>query len=130
MTEPVRNDDGPDTRLLVKIAQDAAAKAVAEALATGGGGPHDPGMDALIRRVDQLEGDVKGIKGTLERLEPMIVRIDERLNAVCTKEDLGKVAERVAKIEGAVEKLPTTLHLLGFVVAVLGLAGLAKYFSP
>jgi len=60
----------------------------------------------------------------------MIVRIDERLNAVCTKEDLGKVAERVAKIEFAVEKLPTTLHLLGLVLAVLGLAGLATYFSP
>ena len=98
-------------------------------------------MDALIQRADRLEADVKGIKGTLERLEPLIVRMDERLKSLATrdefnatrdtlKDDLRRIGERTARIEGAVERMPTTLQLLGFVLAVLGIAGLAKHFAP
>lgn len=88
----------------------------------GGGGPHDPGMDELVRRVGRHES-------ILDQMTPTLARIDERLRMIATKEDVAKVGERVAKVEGAVGKLPTTLHLLGFVIGVLTLAGLAKFLS-
>lgn len=85
-----------------------------------GGGGHPPVMDDLTRRVDRLET-------ILDQMAPTLARIDERLKYLATKEDVAKVGERVAKVEGAVEKLPTTLHLLGFIVSVLALAGIAKF---
>jgi hypothetical protein len=33
-----------------------------------------------IERLERLEQDVRDIKAVLERLEPMIIRIDERLS--------------------------------------------------
>lgn len=70
----------------------------------------------------------------LDQMVPTLARIDERMKVIATKDDLStvrqdvaKVGERVAKVEGAVDKLPTTLHLLGFVLTVLALAGIAKF---
>ena len=55
----------------------------------GGGGPHDTDMDA---RVGRLEGDMRELKATLGRLEPLIVRLDEQIRAtlphLATKADL------------------------------------------
>lgn len=112
-----------DAALLKRIAENGAK----DALAKHSGGGHPPGMDDLERRVGRLET-------ILDQMVPTLARIDERLKAVATKDDLvgvrqdiSKVGERVAKVEGAVDKLPTTLHLLGFIVSVLALAGIAKF---
>ena len=60
-------------------------------LEPNGGGPHDPGMEA---RVTRLEDDVREIKQVLGRLEPMIVRIDATIQAtlptLATKAELAE----------------------------------------
>lgn len=56
-----------------------------------GGPPHDGGMDDVIRRVGALEGDMKEVKGLLaDKVVPMLVRIDERLNHSATKAELAE----------------------------------------
>jgi predicted nuclease with TOPRIM domain len=87
-------------------------------LASDGGGPHHPDME---QRLAKLESDVGEIKGILIRLEPMLSKIDDRVR---------KVELDVAELKGRVSQLPTTLQLVGFVLAVLGIAGLARYFGP
>lgn len=84
----------------------------------GGDGPHPPDME---QRVAKLETDVGEIKTILMRLEPLLTRMDDRLR---------KVELDVAELKGRVSQLPTTLQLVGFVLAVLGIAGLARYFGP
>lgn len=76
----------------------------------GGGGTFD-GMDA---RVSALEATSK--------------RIEEKLDKLIDK--TSKIEIDVARLDGKVSTLPTTLQLLGFVVAVLAIAGLAKYLAP
>jgi hypothetical protein len=49
--------------------------------------------------------------------------------ALETKGDISSLAERVAKVEGAVERLPTTLQLVGFIIAIFTAAGILKYFG-
>ncbi|WP_412033042.1 hypothetical protein ACLIR7_03665 [Nitratireductor aquimarinus] len=73
-------------------------------LKSGGGDGTFDGMDARIKR---LEDDFREIKG-----------------------DLKTLVKDVAEIKGKVSALPTTLQLIGFVLAVLAIAGLAKYFAP
>jgi hypothetical protein len=48
-------------------------------LAGGGGGPHDPGMEA---RVAALEADMKDVNATLNRLEPKLDKVDDRVRAL------------------------------------------------
>lgn len=38
-------------------------------------------MDDLIRRVSDLEADMKDVKATLARLEVVLVRVDEQLRS-------------------------------------------------
>ncbi len=94
-----------------------------QSIDSGPGGPQPPDMDAMSRRLDRLES-------ALDDIKPMLIRIDERLKATATKDDVAKIAERTAKLEGAVDKLPTTIQLAGFIVAVLALSGAAKYLVP
>ncbi|HYH17969.1 MAG TPA: hypothetical protein VD995_05065 [Azospirillum sp.] len=47
----------------------------------GGGGPHDPGMDDLVRRVDRMEG-------LLDEMKPLLARLDEWLGHLATRADL------------------------------------------
>jgi hypothetical protein len=62
----------------------------------GGGPPHTPDMEA---RVAALEIDVKEVKATLGRLEPVLARIDERTKDMVGKADLVRLDERIGKIE-------------------------------
>lgn len=89
-----------DVTLLQKQLEDEKRKN----LKSGGGDGTFDGMDARIKR---LEDDFREIKG-----------------------DLKTLVKDVAEIKGKVSALPTTLQLIGFVLAVLAIAGLAKYFAP
>lgn len=51
----------------------------------GEGGPHDRGMEG---RVARLEDDMRDIKATLLRLEPMIIRIDAAVPHLATRQEL------------------------------------------
>jgi hypothetical protein len=60
-----------------------------ENLDGGDGGPHDPGMEA---RVARLEGDMSEVKGLLyNQVLPLLHRIDERLNHTATKADVANI---------------------------------------
>jgi hypothetical protein len=67
-------------------------------------------------RLDHLEEDVRDIKATLARLEPMIIRIDATLPHLATKEEL---ADKPGKTY-----LATAIGVL-LVAYAAGLAGLA-----
>jgi hypothetical protein len=75
-------------------------------------------------RLDRLEGDIRGIKAVLGRLEPLVIRIDERLNT-----ELPALRREMATRVELAEK-PGKVFLAGAVGVLLvayaaGLAGLA-----
>lgn len=86
-------------------------------VARGGGGPHNPDMEA---RLAAVEADTREIKGILQRLEPLLGRMDERMR---------KVEVDVAELKGRVSQLPTTIQVIGFVIAVLVAGGVLRYFA-
>jgi hypothetical protein len=67
-------------------------------------------------RLDHLEEDMREIKATLARLEPMIIRIDAQIPHLATKAEL---AEKPGKVY-----LATAIGVL-LVAYAAGLAGLA-----
>jgi hypothetical protein len=75
-----------------------------ETLYSGGGGDTSDPMEA---RVKLLEDDMKEVKSDLKA-----IRVD------------------LAEIKGKLSTMPTTLQLLGFIIAVLAIAGLARVFAP
>jgi hypothetical protein len=102
-----------------------------------GGGGHDGGMDDVLRRVAALEGDVKDIKATLGRFEPMLVRIDERVKDMPSAKEFGEVKGRVmqlptgesfGELKGKLAQVPNWWQLFLFIfTAVGGAVFLAKF---
>jgi hypothetical protein len=74
-------------------------------------------MEARLTRVDDI----------LVRLEPAVGRIDSTVTKV--SECVHKVEIELAELKGRVSQLPTTLQLIGSIVAIFAAAGLLKYFS-
>lgn len=96
---PAANDDRNYDGLFrsfdaVSERREAAARAAG--VAFGGGGPHDPGMDALIKRMDRMES-------VLERLEPKITEIHASMTAtiphLATKAELTALQLEIAHSE-------------------------------
>jgi hypothetical protein len=74
----------------------------------GDGGPHDPGMEA---RVARLEGDMSEVKGLLyNQVLPLLHRIDERLNHTATKADVASITAEL-KAENAQTRSDLTLSI-------------------
>lgn len=81
------------------------------------GGPHDPGMDARVRALEDgqkalLDGQ-QSIKDALEKL----------------RDGQQKALVELAELKGRVSQLPTTLQMIGFVVVVLGIAGVSRWLG-
>jgi hypothetical protein len=74
-------------------------------------------------RVDRLEEDMREIRATLARLEPMISRIDAVLPHLATKAELADLRGELADKPGKVF-LATAIGVL-LVAYAAGLAGLA-----
>src|SRR5215471_17670753 len=78
-----------------------------EPLAGGDPGPHDPGMEARLARVESdighIKSDISEIKGVLVRLAPRIDEIYGKIPHLATKEDLARhelaTKEDIAKLE-------------------------------
>lgn len=68
-----------------------------------------------------VETDVREVKEILRRLEPAITALATRT---------GKLSEDVAELRGRVSQLPTTLQMVGFILAVLATGGLMRHFFP
>lgn len=93
---------------------------------------HIPGMEA---RLGAVEADTREIKSVLARLEPVIIRIDvstRKLETDVARIDAStrKLEADTARLDGRVSQLPTTIQLLGFVLAVLALGGVMRHFWP
>ena len=96
-------------------------------------------MDA---RVARLEAGLSDIKATLARLEPVLGQVSRDLTDVKSKDlpDLkasvvkldGRVSQleiAAAKLDGRVSQLPSTVQLLGFLLAVLAIAGVTRFIT-
>jgi hypothetical protein len=83
---------------------------------------------------DEMEPRFKALEDKFGRIEPRLDAIISDLAiikaTVATKDDMSKISERVGKLETAVSMLPGTITLILFVLAVLGIAGIAKYLAP
>lgn len=77
----------------------------------GGDGPHN--TDMLEKRVEQLELGHKELMAELKGI----------------RSDLTGIRVDLSELKGRVATLPTSIQLIGFVLAVLAIAGLSKYFS-
>lgn len=75
-------------------------------------------------RVTSLETSMLDVKATLGRLEPLIIRIDERMNHVATKAELGGVRSDVL-LQLASKATRSTVWAMGLSVAGLVIAALA-----
>jgi hypothetical protein len=84
----------------------------------GGGGPHDPGMEARVARLEQdmqeIKTDLKAVRSDLSDIKIKLAGLDGRF----------------AGLEGRLGALPTSLQLLGFAVAVFLAAGVFRFFEP
>jgi hypothetical protein len=70
----------------------------------------------LEDRLDRLEGDVHDIKGMLARLEPMIIRIDERLQHVASQAAVAAIKATLTHLATKAE-MTTGFATLGNAVA-------------
>ena len=73
-------------------------------------------MSDLTRRVETLENDMREVKATLGRLEPMIIRIDEQLRStlphLATK---AEVADLRTEVRAGLADKPSKTYMWGVV---------------
>jgi hypothetical protein len=78
--------------------------------------------EARTDRIDRLEEDIRDIRATLARLEPPIIRIDERLTAelphLATKAELEKKPGR-GELWGAIAAMVGAQAVIAAVLAVI-----------
>ncbi len=83
-------------------------------VAPSGGGPHDPGMEARVAKleaaVEHLQADMTEVKTVLGRLEPKISEMFGAFPHLATKED--------------VVKRPTVAGIVAIVAAIAAIASI------
>ena len=90
---------------------------------SGNAGP--PGRDTELQmRVAALEADVKDVKAVLYRLEPLVVRIDERTHTLVGKGELGSLRSDVM-VALASKATKGTIWIVGLSLVMLTVAALA-----
>ena len=94
------------------------------ALAGGGSGPHDPGMEARLAKLESevahISEGVSEIRGVLGRLAPIIDRMDGFQQA--TLPNLATKVELVA-LRNEIEKRPTRRQTIVDVSLIVGTIG-------
>jgi hypothetical protein len=70
-------------------------------------------------RVAKLEDGLMGISTTLARIEKSLEDV---------RKEQADQAKALARLDGRVSQLPTTLQLIGFILAVLAIAGVTRVF--
>lgn len=75
-------------------------------IAPGGGGPHDPGMEVLTARVDQIEKGVDRLEGRMDRLDDRMGKIEVKLGEISGKLDI--LADKMSgQIDRVISRVPT-----------------------
>ncbi|MEO0034257.1 MAG: hypothetical protein RLZZ501_280 [Pseudomonadota bacterium] len=86
-------------------------------------------MDDVLRRITALESDMKEAKAILGRLEPVIVRIDERTKDMPSAKEFGEVKGRVmqlptgeafGELKGKLAQVPNWWQMFIFIFAAVG----------
>ncbi len=72
-------------------------------------------------------GGDSSLEARVASLEDKFERIDAKLDVI--SRDVSGLIREVSYLKGRVDAMPSTLQMLAFVLAVLGIAGLAKYFA-
>jgi hypothetical protein len=71
-------------------------------------------LDPMELRVKRLEDDMSELKTDVKAI----------------RTDLSALRNDTSYIRGRLDAMPTTIQLLGFVVAIFVAAGLTRYFGP
>ncbi len=89
-----------------------------------------------------METRVAGLEVSLGRIEAALEGISREVSRNNTdlgefkrefsefRKEQSKQGEALARLDGRVAGLPSTLQLLGFILAVLAVAGLTRVFAP
>ena len=89
-------------------------------LAPGGSGPHDPGMEARVAKLESdvghIRADISEIKTILGRLAPLIDQMYGKLPFFATKED-------VANLRAEIDKRPTRRQSVLDIFTIVGAIG-------
>lgn len=87
-----------------------------------------PREDTAALKSGDGGGTFDGMEARVKALEDRYEKMDSKLDTII--KDIGSLRTDLGYLRGKVEMMPTTLQLGGFVLAVLAIAGLAKYFAP
>ncbi|WP_420959681.1 hypothetical protein [Brucella sp. IR073] len=103
-------------------------------------------LDKLLDKVSSIEVDVARLSGLPERINKVEASLSNRIDKVEAElsnkidkvdakyerydEKLTDFKADIARLDGRVMNLPTTIQLLGFVVVIIGMAGFFKYIAP
>jgi hypothetical protein len=102
---------GSPKRATGSVSDKIGANQPAPFLKTGGGSGTFDGMEARVSALEALA------ESTNEKLDKLL-------------DEMRKVQVDVARLDGRVMNLPTSIQLLGFVVATFAMAGVFKFFAP
>lgn len=78
-----------------------------------------------LRRVKPLKSGGGG--GTFDSMEARVKALEDRFEKMDSK--LDTIVRDLAYLRGKVDAMPSTLQLLGFVVAIFVAAGVTRYFG-
>jgi hypothetical protein len=95
---------------------------------SGGNGPHDPGMEALIKRVDEIEARVGKVDDRLRGVEVGIARLEGKLDGLIAQ--VGSFERITSSVANKIPSWWQMPAVIGSTVALLMLfyAG-AKHFG-
>lgn len=106
-------------------------------IAGGGGGPHDPGMDARVTRLEEQYGRIETLLRAIDdragRIEDRVGRIEDHVERLDDR--IRRIEIDVAELKGRIVNLPTTwamittmiggqIALAGILLAAFRFAGL------
>lgn len=106
---------------------DAIRQELRRGIEGGGGGPHDPGVEPRIARleaaVNHIQEDVRDIKAVLAQLVPVVNRMDGFLQAtlpsLATRADVEREA---ASLRLEIERRPTWARIVASVAVLAAIA--------
>lgn len=99
-------------------------------LAASGGGPHDPGMEARVAKleaaVEHLQGDMTEVRAALGRLEPKISEMAGNFPHLATKAEISQMIGAFPHLatKADLAKRPTIAGIIAIVAAIAAIASI------
>jgi hypothetical protein len=89
----------------------------------------DRGSDSNVVRLTRDDSPLNsgGGGGTYDGMEPRVAALEADMKEI--KADLKKVLVDLSYLRGKADAMPTTVQLIGFVIAIFVAAGIARYFG-